>query len=182
MLGQYQTFPGQRLPLWGQNQPFYGQNSSEWGQYQNPYGQNLPLWGKNQYQHGWNPQSEPYQSPFLHFNPQFPFLDTLELPDMLRLTNDPILHSPYWPLVPTKSPGDCPKFEGKFGEDPQAHVMTYHLWCSSNSWVDDSIRLRLFQRTLMGAATKWYIELRQGAFQDLNTLAMAFLTHFKLLV
>lgn len=58
--------------------------------------------------------------------------------------------------------------------------MTYHLWCSSNSWVDDSIRLRLFQRTLTGAATKWYIELSRGIFQDFNSLAMAFLTHFQL--
>ena len=58
--------------------------------------------------------------------------------------------------------------------------MTYHLWCSSNSWVDDSIHLRLFQRTLTGAATKWYIELSRGIFQDFNTLSMAFLTHFQL--
>ena len=43
-----------------------------------------------------------------------------------------------------KDSGDCPMFEGMFREDPQAHVMTYHLWCSSNSWVDDSVRLRLF--------------------------------------
>ena len=70
------------------------------------------------------------------FNPQLPFLATLELPDVSKLTNDPILHNPYWPLVLTNIPGDCPKFEGKSGEDPQAHVMTYHLWCSSNSWVE----------------------------------------------
>jgi len=63
------------------------------------------------------------------FNPQLLFLATLELPNVSRLTNDPILHSPYWPLVPTKILGDCPKFEGKSGEDPQAHIMTYHLWC-----------------------------------------------------
>ena len=77
-------------------------------------------------------------------NPQLPFLATLELLDVSKLTNYLILHNPYWPPVPTKVPGDCPKFKGKAGEDPQAHVMTYHLWCSSNSWVDDSIRLRLF--------------------------------------
>ena len=58
--------------------------------------------------------------------------------------------------------------------------MTYHIWCSSNSWVDDSIRLRLFQRTLTGTAAKWYIELPCGIFQDFNTLSMAFLTHFQL--
>jgi hypothetical protein len=92
-----------------------------------PYGQNPPLWGKNPYQQGWNPQFGSPQRPYMPFNPQFPFLATLELPDVSRLTNDPILHSPYWPPVPTKIPSDCPKFEGKAKEDPQAHVMTYHL-------------------------------------------------------
>ena len=60
--------------------------------------------------------------------------------------------------------------------------MTYHLWCSSNSWVDDSIHLHLFQRTLTSAAAKCYIELPRGAYQDLKSLAMAFLTHFWLRV
>ena len=98
------------------------------------------------------------------FNLQFPFLATLELLDVSKLTNDPILYNPYWPPVPTKVLGDCPKFEGKAGEDPQSHVMTYHLWCSFNSWVDDSICLGLFQRTLTSATAKWYIELPHGIF------------------
>lgn len=80
----------------------------------------------------------------MSFNPPLPFLATLELLDVSKLTNDPILHNPYWPPVSTKILGDCPKFDGKVGEDPQAHVMTYHLWCSSNSWIDDSIWLRIF--------------------------------------
>jgi hypothetical protein len=46
--------------------------------------------------------------------------------------------------------------------------------------MDDSIRLRLFQQTLTGSSTKWYIELPQGFFADFNTLAMAFLTHYHL--
>jgi hypothetical protein len=46
--------------------------------------------------------------------------------------------------------------------------------------MDDSIRLRLFQRTLTGSTTKWYIELQRGSFQDFNSLAMDFLTHFQL--
>jgi hypothetical protein len=46
--------------------------------------------------------------------------------------------------------------------------------------MDDAIWLRLFQRTLMGLAAKWYIELQRGTFQDFNSLAMAFLTHFQL--
>ena len=61
--------------------------------------------------------------------------------------------------VPKKLPLDIPKFEGKAGEDPGEHVTTFHLWCSSNSLHDDSIYLRLFQRTLTGPAVKWYIEL-----------------------
>ena len=142
----------------------------------NPSGQTL--WG--QLPPGWNPGAPPYQQPQMPFNPQLPFLATLELPDVSKLTNDPILHNPYWPPVPTKIPGDCPKFDGKANEDPQAHIMTYHLWCSSNSWLDDSIRLRLFQRTLIGSAAKWYIELNRRIFQYFNSLAMAFLTHFQL--
>ena len=58
--------------------------------------------------------------------------------------------------------------------------MTYCLWCSSNSWVDDSIRLYLFQRTLTGATANWYIELSRSIFQDFKSLAMEFLTHFQL--
>ena len=58
--------------------------------------------------------------------------------------------------------------------------MTYHLWCASNSLVNDSIRLCLFQRTLIGLAAKWYIELPRGLFNNFNALATAFLTHFQL--
>lgn len=118
----------------------------------------------------------------MSFNPQLPFLVTLELLEVSKLTNDPILHNPYWPPVPTKIPSDYTKFEGKCGEDPQEHVMTYHLLCSSNSSLDGSIHLSLFQRTLTGFAAKWYIELARGTFQDFNSLSMAFLMHFQLLI
>jgi hypothetical protein len=46
--------------------------------------------------------------------------------------------------------------------------------------MDDSIRLRLFQRTLTGSAAKYYIELPRGFFSDFNALAMDFLTHYQL--
>ena len=39
-----------------------------------------------------------------------------------------------------------------------------------------------FQRTLTGVAAKCYIELPRSTYNDFNTLAMAFLTHFQLLV
>ena len=94
--------------------------------------------------------------------PRLPFLATLNLPDLSRLMNDHVSHDPAWPVVPTKVPSDIPKFEGKASEYPGDHVTTFHLWCSSNSLHDDSIRLRLFQHTLMGPAVKSYIELPGG--------------------
>jgi hypothetical protein len=93
-----------------------------------------------------------------HNNRQIPFLATLYLPDLSCLTNDPIQHAPFWPSIPAKLSSDIPKFNGKLGEDPNNHVMTFHLCYSSNSFMDESIHLRLFQRTLIGSTTKWYIE------------------------
>ena len=105
---------------------------------------------------------------------------TLNLPNFLRLTNDPIAHDPAWPAVPTKLPLDIPKFERKPGEDLSEHVTTFHLWCSSNSLHEDLIRLRLFQLTLIGPAMKWYIELPRGAFALFDDLEMNFINHFQL--
>lgn len=175
---QQNPYATQQGPQWSTStqypipQPQYQPNYLVSNPYDlNPSGQN-PTWT------GWNVHTGPYQIPPMNFNTQLPFLAMLELLDVSKLTNDPILHNPYWPPVPTKIPSDCPKIEGKPGEDPQTHVMTYHLWCSSNSWVDDSLRLHLFQQTLTRAAAKWYIQLSRGVFQDFNSLAMAFLTHF----
>ena len=83
-----------------------------------------------------------------HVNRQLPFLVTLDLPDLSRLTNDPILHYPFWPVIPAKLPFDIPKFDSKVGEDPNNHVMAFHLWCSSNSLMDDSIHLHIFREHL----------------------------------
>jgi hypothetical protein len=113
-------------------------------------------------------------------NRQLPFLATLDIPNLSRLTNDPILHFPFWLAIPAKLPCNIPKFDGKPGEDPNNHVMMFHLWCSSNSLMDDSFQLRLFQRTLMGSVAKWYIDLQRGTFQYFNSLSMDFLTHFQL--
>jgi hypothetical protein len=87
----------------------------------------------------------PQNYQFPQVNRQLSFLATLDLLDLSRILNDPILHSPYWSVIPAKLPSDIPKFDGRSGEDPNNHVMTFHLWCSSNSLMDDSIRLRLFQ-------------------------------------
>jgi hypothetical protein len=149
-------------------------------------GQNQPnMRGPTSYNYPHNPILGPTGVPLPHqhypqVNRQLPFLATLDLPDLSRLMNDPIHHSSGWLAIPAKLPSDIPKFDGKSGEDPNNHVMTFHLWCSSNSLMDDSIRLRLFQRTLTGSATKWYIELQRASFYDFNSLAMSFLTHFQL--
>jgi hypothetical protein len=94
--------------------------------------------------------------------PQVPFLASLNLPDLSRLMNDLVHHDPSWPPFPTNLPSEIPKFEGKTGKDLGDHVTTFHLWCSFNSLNDDSICLRLFQCTLTGVTTKWYIELPRG--------------------
>jgi hypothetical protein len=111
---------------------------------------------------------------------QMPYLASLNIPDLTKLTNDPILHNPTWPAMPTKLPSDIPKFEGKAGDDPANHVMTFHLWCSSNSIMEDSVRLRLFQRTLTGPSAKWYVEEQSGSHATFESLAKAFLTFFQL--
>ena len=79
----------------------------------------------------------------------------LNLPDLSRLMNDPVSDDPACPAILTKLPSDIPNFEGKAGEDPSEDVTTFHLCYSSNSLHDDSIRLRLFQRTLTGPTSKW---------------------------
>ena len=99
----------------------------------------------------------------------------LNLLDLDRLMNDPIHHQAFRLPMPTKLPSDIPKFEGKAGECPQNHIMKFHLWFSSNNIVDNFIRLRLFQHTLIGAAAKWYIELSQAKYPDFNSLAFMFL-------
>ena len=96
--------------------------------------------------------------------------------------NDPMRHDPLWPPIPTKLPSDILKLEGKTGEDTGDHATTFHLWCFSNSLNEDSVRLRLFQRTLMSTVEKWYIELPSTAFSSFWDLASAFLSHFWLLV
>jgi hypothetical protein len=84
-------------------------------------------------------------------------METLHLPDLTRLLNNPIYHDPHWPPMSTKFPLDIPKFESKPNEDPGDHVTTFHLWCSSNSLRDDSVELHFFQCTLIGSAEKRYI-------------------------
>jgi hypothetical protein len=96
--------------------------------------------------------------------------------------NDSVHHDPSWPLVPTNLPSDITKFEGKNGEDLGDHVTTFHISCSSNSLNENSICLRLFQRTLTGVAVKWHIDLPWGTYKNFNQKVLVFLNHFQLSV
>jgi hypothetical protein len=70
---------------------------------------------------------------------QMPYLDSLSIPYLTKLTNDPILHDPTWSTMLTKLPLDIPKFEGKMRDDPTNHIMTFHLWFSSNNIMDEFV-------------------------------------------
>ena len=161
--------------MFGSN-PCYSSNQSTQFQSLIPETQIL---GNNVYGRGSNPYN--FQQ---NWNvvppPKISFLTTLNFPYLLKLINDLIHHSPACPPILTKLPSDIQKFEGKVNEDSNTHIMTFHLWCSSNSLMDDSVRLRLFQRTLMGATAKWYIKLPTTSFVDFGNLGNAFLHHFQL--
>lgn len=106
-----------------------------------------------------------------------PLLETLNFLDLTRLTNDPINNHVGWWVILTKLPYDILTFDGKSREGYLVHVMTFYLWFSLNSLNDDSIHLRLFQCTLSGTMTKWYVEFPCATFNDFFTLAMVL--HFQ---
>ena len=87
-------------------------------------------------------------------NTQLPFLYMLDLPNLLRIKNDSILHNLLWLAIPHKIPLEIPKFDDKIGEDPSMHITTYHLWCVSNSMLDDSVKLHILPCTLTKSASK----------------------------
>lgn len=75
---------------------------------------------------------------------------------------------------------DTPKLEGNSRESPSTHITTYCLWCSSNSLMDDSIKLRLFQQSLTKDVDEWYTELDTTSLSHFSSFVMTFLTHFQL--
>lgn len=87
--------------------------------------------------------------------PLLPFMVGLSLPYFSQLINDPILHNAGWLAMPTNIPSYIPKFEGNTREDPTNHVHSFYIWRSSNSIIDDFIRIMLFQHTLTREVAKW---------------------------
>jgi hypothetical protein len=146
-----QPYLGVPNPIWGTNAQTHvttqGYNPPSYYPLQPPPNQlGSSYYGRTAYGPTGLPTGLPPQShQYPEVNRQLPFLATLDLPDLSRILNDPIRHSPQWPVMPAKLPSDVPKFDGKVGEDSNNHVMNFHLWCSSNSLMDDSVQLRLFQ-------------------------------------
>jgi hypothetical protein len=69
----------------------------------------------------WQPGASQTPGPFFHGYHQqtkLLFLETMHLPDLTRLLNDPICHDPCWPPMPMKLPLDIPNFEANPNEDP----------------------------------------------------------------
>jgi hypothetical protein len=110
-----QPYPGLSNPIWGSNTrpnvPVQGNNPNQYNPigYMPPHQQpNLPgsshymqtAYGPTGIPMGLPPQSHQYP----HVNRQLPFLATLDLPDLSRILNDPINHSPQWPVIPAKLP------------------------------------------------------------------------------
>jgi hypothetical protein len=57
----------------------------------------------------------PQNYQFPQVNRQLSFLGTLDLSYLYRILNDPILHSPYWLVIPSKLPSYIPKFDVRSG-------------------------------------------------------------------
>ena len=125
---QSQGVPNYNIPMY----PFMGQVGG--GYY--PTGQGHSIQNKQPY------MNQSYQGPWNQMEThRIPFIATLNLPDLSKLTNDPGSHDLMWLVVPANLPFDIPKFEGKNGEDPRENVTTFHLCFSSNSLNHDSVRL-----------------------------------------
>ena len=97
----------------------FGQQNPQAFAYQNNpylgYQQKIPNVGAQRPISQAIPSYSGYDQPDL--NRQFPFVATLELPDLNWLTNDPIKYAPWWPVIPHKLPSDITKFNGNPGED-----------------------------------------------------------------
>ena len=120
-------------------------------------------------------RENPWIPPQASFNS--PFLETLTLSYLSMLMNNPIKHNSTWPLVPHKMLADIPKFNAKPIEDPTTDTTTYNLWCSPNSFMDGSLRLHIFQWTLIGGVSKWYIYFECIAYDKFMSLSYASVNH-----
>ena len=60
--------------------------------------------------------NQPFQGAWNYMEKnRLPFLVTLNFPNLLKLTNDPLSRDPMRLVVPANLPSEIPKFEGKSG-------------------------------------------------------------------
>jgi hypothetical protein len=114
--------------------------------------------------------------------PTFPYMVGLNLQDLKKLINDHIWHHATWPTMPTKLLSDIPIFDSRAREDPSNHIVSFHLWCSSNSIMEESIRLMLFQCTLTVSTMKWYIDKPTHSHATFESITKVFLALFQFFV
>ena len=112
--------------------------------------------------------------------PMLPFMAGLSLLDLNELINNPIHHDVGLPSMLTKLPSHIPKFEGIDGDDLTNHVWSFHMSWFSNSITNDSIHLWLFQCTLTGDTTKWYVDQPSTSHSIFTMLSKSFLAYFQL--
>ena len=112
--------------------------------------------------------------------PCFPYMQGLNLLDLSKLINNPITQYVACPAMLTKLPSYIPKFEGSVGEDTTNGFMAFHICCSLKNITKDSNHLWLFQRTLMGPATKWYMNDPIRTYTTIEWIDKEFLSFFQL--
>jgi hypothetical protein len=112
--------------------------------------------------------------------PHMPYLASLNISDLTKLTNDPILHNPTWPAMPTKLPSDILKFEGKAGDDPANHIMTFSPMVFFEQHHGRVHPIEVISMYTHYPSAKWYVEERSGSHTTFESLAKSFLIFFEL--
>ena len=74
-----------------------------------------------------------------------------------------------------------PKFHGLPGEDPNKHLMAFHLACSSSrtqGMMEDNMKLRAFPFTPVDKAKDWMFDLHPGSVNTWPKIKKRFLERF----
>lgn len=80
----------------------------------------------------------------------------------------------------TNLPSNIPNFQGQVEKDPSNHIMSLHIWHSSNNIIEDSVHLCLFQQTLMGPVARWYVNEPNVTYGTFEGIMKAFLLFLQL--
>ena len=109
--------------------------------------------------------------------PRMPYMVGLNFPYLRKLINDPIAHDLAWCAMPTKLHSDIPKFKGQVGEYLDNCIMYFHIWCSSNSIIEDSVWLASFNEPLQDPL---FVNEPIVTYDTFEGIAKAFLLFFQI--